>query len=185
LWLGYCSHEASPAKLGPLITYDDETVRPWAEQTVWVQKDVKKYGVERDGQRLLYPAYNPLCTGAYAVTLAGARKMLYEIGYDHLLRPVDIEYQKVFMSNKLPGLLVMPPLMGQFRTGSSRDSDVNPKVQLRPMDTNLKKASSGPHIAQSARRKLAEWTYGQSRRDPAAGPSTSGVPAAGSEAARR
>ncbi len=83
--------------------------------------------------------------------------MLYEAGIDHLNRQVDVEYRYATREGKIPGLVVIPPLMAQWRTGTEADSDIN---GIKDADLVLNgTGSSGPAVQQSARKRLKEWTY--------------------------
>lgn len=87
--------------------------------------------------------------------------MLYEIGYDHLNKPVDKEYQKATREGKIPGMIVNPPVMAQWKTGTVRDSEVNPNVMDRPIEklknVGQDRGRSGPSIQMSARKQLRTW----------------------------
>lgn len=68
---------------------------------------------------------DPTCTAAYAITRNGAKKLLYELSYNRLEAAVDSEMARLTREGKLPGIVVTPPLMGQYRTGSRRDSEID------------------------------------------------------------
>jgi len=156
-WLGHCTHTSDPEKLGPVISYPDETVSPLEEQRQWVRTEAKLYGVEENGQRMIHRAYAPACAAAYAVTLEGALRMLYEIGHDHLNEPVDVEYKRATRQGKIPGLAITPPIMGQWRAGTARDSNVQNRTSANPGV-----GSSGPQVQLSVRRELKRLTYANS-----------------------
>jgi hypothetical protein len=106
----------------------------------------------------------PLCTTAYAVTLDGAIRMLYEMGYEGINRAIDVEYRRATMSGKLPSLVLTPPLMGQFRTGSATDSEIrNTLVKVKDMKDF--KPGAGPQVRQSARMALREQVYADTTLD--------------------
>jgi hypothetical protein len=106
----------------------------------------------------------PLCTTAYAVTLDGAIRMLYKMGYEGIERAIDVEYRRGTMSGKIPSLALTPPLMGQFRTGSATDSEIrNTAVKEQNMkDFTL---GAGPQVRQSARMALREQVYADTTPD--------------------
>ncbi len=97
----------------------------------------------------------PMCTAGYAVTLEGALRVLYAIGHDHLDGPVDLEYGRETRLGRLPGLVLTPPLMSQWKTGSAKDSD----IQNVTSETGVR--GSGPIIQMSIRKELRALTYAE------------------------
>lgn len=99
----------------------------------------------------------PHCTTSYAITLEGARRALYEIGYDHLNKAIDLEYSRLAYEGMTPGLIVHPPLMAQWKTGTEKDSDIPRNQSWKPESHG---GTSGPQVRQSIRKSLRDLTYG-------------------------
>jgi hypothetical protein len=76
--------------------------------------------------------------------------MLHEIGYDHMKFAVDVEYSEATKSGKLPSLVVTPPIMAQWKTGTTGDSDIR---------NDTFGPGSGPAVRQSVRALLKENVY--------------------------
>lgn len=94
----------------------------------------------------------PICLASYAVTLEGARRMLYEIGLMSLGGTVDGEFISRVVAGKAPSIMVVPPLMSQWKSGDmERDSDLRYEQHLGD--------SSGPHIVRSIHRELRDLIY--------------------------
>lgn len=99
----------------------------------------------------LIAAKGPICTGAYAVTYAGAYRILYELGYNELYGPTDLELGRLGRDNKLKAMVVIPPLTSQYRTGSASDSEIN--AYGGKFEGN-EKGKSENHVVRSARKAL-------------------------------
>jgi hypothetical protein len=156
LWLGHCRHSADPNNLGPIVSYTDPTVESLHDQKAWVKEDARLYGITTDNTRSIHRARDPHCTSAYAITFEGARRALFEIGLDHLNKPIDLELAKLTGQGKIPGLVVHPPLMGQWKTGTTKDSDIE---RNQSFTEEGHKGTSGPHVRMSIRRHLKELIY--------------------------
>lgn len=75
--------------------------------------------------------------------------MLYEIGLKQLGGTVDGEFIGRVANEKVPALIVVPPLMSQWKSGDmERDSDLRHEQHLGD--------SSGPHIVKSIHRELRD-----------------------------
>lgn len=102
------------------------------------------------GIRLMIFA-GPVCTGSYAVTYAGAYRILYELGYNELYGPTDLELGRLGRDSKLKAMVVIPPLTSQYRTGSAADSEIN--AYGGKFEGN-EQGKSENHIVKSARKAL-------------------------------
>ncbi|KAI9642600.1 hypothetical protein NHQ30_009405 [Ciborinia camelliae] len=165
LYTGAALHYADGENLGPAIRYHDDTVGTLAGsgydtmEIVWVAQDLEAYQAQ-DNQRVIHRAYTPYATTGYMVTLEGARRILYQLGLNQQTGPVDIDLLEALHRKELNGLIVVPPLMQQWKTGNpAKDSDIqDPNGEPRP-------AGSGPCIAKSVRASLYEKALNTSRID--------------------
>lgn len=71
LWMGHCSDPPDFSK--PHVIFEDNTSVPM-EQYLGINRHVAE--LLNEGQRCVHFSQNPVCTWAYAVTAAGARKVL-------------------------------------------------------------------------------------------------------------
>lgn len=91
------------------------------------------------------------------VTLDGARRISYQLGLEHQFDPVDIEFVESLHRQDLNGLIVVPPLIQQWKSGDIRkDSDIE---DINGADS---KPGSGPSIVQSIRASFLDRTFNES-----------------------
>ncbi|KAF7856014.1 hypothetical protein EAF04_009970 [Stromatinia cepivora] len=165
LYTGPALHLADEANLGPAIRYKDETVGTLVGsgydkiEANWVARDLEAYQAQ-DHQRIIHRAYTTYATTSYMVTLEGARRILYQLGLHQQTAPIDVDFFEALHRRDLNGLIVIPPLMQQWKTGNAaKDSDIE--------DPNRAdgRAGSGPCIVQSVRASLHDSAFNKWRVD--------------------
>lgn len=137
LHLGHCFSAGPPPDTHPVSSqifaaWEDEYAPDWYNHTS-VLPNAKSPKI-----RALHPTFKVACTQAYVVSLAGARRLLYEIGGPggELDRPIDLVMLRKFRDGVLKGYTVEPSLFGQWKYGNIGDSDI-PKDQ----EWNIEKGS--------------------------------------------
>ncbi|KAG5930901.1 hypothetical protein E4U53_002066 [Claviceps sorghi] len=76
--------------------------------------------------RAVAPSWYSVCTIGYAVTLQGARKLLWTVGNGAgLPGPVDLAMISAIQAGKISALTVVPPFVTPWRKGKDGDSDIN------------------------------------------------------------
>ena len=106
--------------------------------------------------RVLRPTYAPFCTTGYAVTKMGAMRLLYNIGGPGgvLEMPVDMVMAERFKAGLLKGYVTLPNLIGQWKWGDWRDTDV--QGQIEEGDDRTKLQGSGNDVVGSVRKEIAD-----------------------------
>jgi len=129
LHLGHCFSARPPSDTHPVSSkifevWEDEYAPDWYKYT-----DVLP-NAKSPKLRALHPTFKVACTQAYVVSLAGARRLLYEIGGPggELSRPIDLVMLHKFRDGALKGYTLEPSLFGQWKYGTAGDSDI-PKEQ--------------------------------------------------------
>jgi hypothetical protein len=113
LWLSRCGPESSG--LGqPLSTFADASVLSTNSEDASHDRSVFRSG--KSG-----------CTVAYAVTAAGAQKILDEIGFEHVNLALEKAEGKTY---NLPGLVVQPPLFEEWAEEDSVHAKSSPQALL-------------------------------------------------------
>lgn len=131
LHLGHCIDYRPPEDTHPIAS---KIYEAWEDE--YAPVDVKKYGsllpeAQSQQVRIIHPTFRVACTQAYVLSLAGARRLLYQVGGPGgtLYRPIDLVMLRQFRQGKLKGYTVAPSLFGQWKSGqASKDSDI-PKDQ--------------------------------------------------------
>ncbi|ESZ92476.1 glycosyltransferase family 25 protein [Sclerotinia borealis F-4128] len=154
LYTGPSLHLPDEANLGPAIRYRDKTVGTldrsgWDRlEANWVARDLVAYQAQ-DHERIVHRAYTTYATTSYMVTLDGARRILYQLGLNQQSAPVDVDFFEALHRRELNGLIVVPPLMQQWKTGdAAKDSDILDPDRASP------KTESDPCSVQSMRYTL-------------------------------
>jgi len=125
----------------------------------WIARDLGAYQA-KDNQRIIHYAYTPYALTSYMVTLEGARRILYQMGLFQQTGPIDTDIVEALHRRELDGLIMVPPLMQQWKTGNNeKDTDID--------DTSgpSKTPGSGPFIQQSLRASLHDRAFNKSRVD--------------------
>ncbi|KAI0203563.1 hypothetical protein F4808DRAFT_467003 [Astrocystis sublimbata] len=168
LWLGHCGEifpEVLPENEGKLVhpkytISKDETVPPVDKLTGLV--DFHKYP---EHTRWVHVSGGPICSFAYALSQAGARKILFDLSVDHLGGPFDNSlagFCRDGASGNVDGLgakclSVTPPVFFHHRAkGASSDSDIQSGA-----NTETRQKGSTENIAWSARNNLKNLLLGK------------------------
>lgn len=129
LWLGHCRAGPHDSKQSIYLLENDATVPPISFRAAhWHQRHIPP-PVLSNTTRLIFRSNSGMCTYAYAVTLAGARKLVaalmdYDVAYDVGMSNACREKNgKSFVC-----YAAYPPLMASHRFGGSRsqNSDIRP-----------------------------------------------------------
>ncbi|KAL9617990.1 MAG: hypothetical protein Q9160_007238 [Pyrenula sp. 1 TL-2023] len=152
IWLGVSGNAWDRSLLKPAMAlWKDDSLPTVDVMGGFVKDTYAAYGIQGDGWRVMAPAHSTICTAAFAVTYAGAYRILYELGYNELHGPTDLELSRLGRDGKLEAMVVIPPLIGQYRTGSAGDSEIN--AYEGKFEGN-EKGDSGGHVVKSARKSL-------------------------------
>lgn len=114
LWMGHCgewSHEDMP-----ILTWPDETVVPIDQYVGWANVDMKERPLP-NGHRTTHPTTNSVCTFAYAVTAAGARKILTHLEYGGA-EAFDVALSNACHDKKLECVTIHPEIFHQYEPPS-------------------------------------------------------------------
>ncbi|KAI1275979.1 hypothetical protein F5Y07DRAFT_367759 [Xylaria sp. FL0933] len=168
LWLGHCGEifpEVLPENEGkpihPKYTIpDDETVAPLDKVTGLV--DFAKYP---EFTRWVHISGGPICSFAYALSQAGARKVLLDLSIDHLGGPFDnalAGFCRDGASGNLDGLRakclsVTPPIFFHHRAKGRFDGDSDIHV---PANGDVREKGTTENIVWSARNNLRNMMLG-------------------------
>lgn len=143
LHVGHCWNESPPEATYPVAS---KIYEAWEDEYAPAKSDYVRLVPGGNSQRIraLRPTYTVVCTQAYAVSLEGARRLLYHIGGPGgaLSQPVDIAMMMLFQSGTIKGYTVLPSIFGQWKNGDFRDTD----IQKPPEPGNEEKGSGGDVI---------------------------------------
>jgi len=151
LWLGHChtvvpSAEKNPAiPRGRALQFHDETVPP--------SVILNRLGVDKmmghmypNQTRMVHHATGTYCTAGYAVSNAGARRLLYELGVHWLHEAVDLAMNKFCVGAKPYRmhrcLTVQPPLFSPHRPVWDGEIDSDTVKKKKPVMVHTAKAST-------------------------------------------
>ncbi|KAK7202366.1 hypothetical protein BZA70DRAFT_103920 [Myxozyma melibiosi] len=120
-----------------------------------------KHAKLKENQRAIYPTHESVGLSAFAVTYTGAQRLLYQLSYKELTDTLDRSISKLTMQGAVRGWTVIPPMMGEFKVDSGKDTNLNVKADMFSKDvSNLK--GHGPGLLRSARQSLTETWEGDS-----------------------
>jgi hypothetical protein len=112
LWLSQCGIGSDHLEQ-PLATFSDASLSSLGTETSSSDRTVSRTG--KSG-----------CTVAYAVTAAGAQKILDEIGFEHVNLALEKAEGKTY---NLPGFVVQPPLFEEWASEDNAHT-INPQRPL-------------------------------------------------------
>ena len=132
------------------LIFPDATALPPHEWT-WTDTHILHEFDVPEGHRLLTRAKGPTGTQGYAVTREGAARLMYQIGFDTVSEPVDLEIMWHCQHRLLRTLEVNPALFGPYspKGPALKQSDINtaetsPEAELdNRMGTQSVKALMG------------------------------------------
>ena len=143
LWIGHCGANMARANdkipKARYVIPNDETVLSWRRR-VGLDKKVHEQYPGRD--RVIHHAMGPICTFAYAVSLQGARKILYHIGLQDLGLSFDNLLAKFCDHHRC--LTSQPAYFSHFRAQGriDRDSEIQngdkQKVRHKATSENIR-----------------------------------------------
>jgi len=125
LHLGHCLASRPPADKHPKASRIFEA---WEDEYAPVyDKHSAILPSSKSGKiRVLHPTYDVACTLGYVVSLAGAKRLLYQVGGPggELYRPIDLVIWNKFTGGSLKGYTLNPSLFAQWKNGNAGDSDI-------------------------------------------------------------
>ncbi|KAG5913758.1 hypothetical protein E4U42_000890 [Claviceps africana] len=145
-------------------SYADSSAPNSNQMSYAYAQQLKDWGIsvnENTRVRALAPSWYSVCTIGYAVTLEGARKLLYNVGNGAGLRgPVDLAMIQAVQDGKISALAVVPPFFTPWRKGTNTDSDINEP----PKEGEEKKADpAGSDNLKDSGRKALETILGKQK----------------------
>ncbi|KAK9479777.1 hypothetical protein V1514DRAFT_327370 [Lipomyces japonicus] len=125
MYLGQCSDYASDRKYLSQIFDDPDT--PSRADThphfVGMMNSLGIYGKQIGKVRVISPSWGPVCTLAYAITRAGAQRLLLNLSYLGLTTAVDVDIIRKLQAGVIRGYTITPPPFSSFRLHNYMDSD--------------------------------------------------------------
>lgn len=131
----------------PFLRYADERTPDFGHWSHDFTTILPKYNVSQPGhgvvrdeqprQRVLARAVGPACSASYALTRAGAARMLYHVTrqYDG---DTDVSMANALVAKAVKGYIMMPSLMGQWRIEHSKgNSDLHFKNTQQDLAAQL------------------------------------------------
>ena len=152
LALGSCANGMPNQKENPKAA---EMIRVWNDP--YAPKNDKQHlpGDQDERLRMLTISKGWACTQAYAVTRAGAMRLLYNVGGPgrFLDQPMDLLMYDQVNRGLLKSFVVLPSVVGQWKMADWRDSDISP-----PSDEELQylQKGSGSSIIKSVREDISQ-----------------------------
>lgn len=126
LWLGHCA-SALRTDAARMLVHNDPTVPPPSKRWEIWEPEFNAEGVTNN-TRVISKANNAICTSAYAVSLAGARKILYHASLEPNPDAIDTRLNHLCDSNyakdypEFECLHVYPAIFNPYRRASRSDS---------------------------------------------------------------
>lgn len=109
LWIGHCGDNTR--KNERLTTFADNSTVPHAAYKGWARAILQRVG---EGERAVYAGRGPVCSFAYAVTAAGARRALAYVATG-AEEAFDIKLMRGCEAGALACLVVNPEVVRHFR----------------------------------------------------------------------
>lgn len=142
LWLGHCASELR-IDAERFLIHNDPTVRPPSK--AWEMWD-SGYNAKAvtNSTRVVSKANNAICTNGYAVSLAGARKILYHASIEPNPDPIDTRFNSLCdskYSKKYPHfecLHVYPAIFNSYRKAGREDGDSDQAAGKKDKEKNDK-----------------------------------------------
>ncbi|KAG6021903.1 hypothetical protein E4U41_002365 [Claviceps citrina] len=129
LYIGSCWDIPRKEKPHKHETYSDPSAPNSNEMSGAYAQQLRGWGItvnENTRVRVLAPSWYSVCTVGYALTLQGARKLLYTVGNGEGLRgPVDLAMISAIQNGQISALTVVPPFVTPWRKGTNTDSDIS------------------------------------------------------------
>lgn len=147
--LGICYHEGpDPEKNPKAAQMSRGWFDPYAPESDHLSEKYLPGGSKR--VRVLTLAKGMACTHAYAVSRAGAMRLLYNVGGPghELDRPVDLLMGDLMGEGRLKGYSIIPTVVGQWSPGDWRSSDIDEGPKWG--------TGSWKEVIQSVRSEMAE-----------------------------
>lgn len=96
LWLGHCGSQLptpdnKPLRMGRALIHDDQTMPE--PQHLFFRTNGSELLSYPPKTRVVAQATNALCLQGYALSLPGAKKVVYELGLHKVTAAVDVDYQ--------------------------------------------------------------------------------------------
>ena len=158
LWLGHCGESFSPEDFERYLIVNDKTVPDYEHFVGWFEPQAWA-----EHTRFIGPSMGPTCTFAYALSKAGAKKILYELSVNGLPGFFDNSVSDMCRDKSMGMrcISVIPPLMVHHRGRGwvAADSDIN-HPSPRPGD-DVRTIGSTENIVYSVRLNLERLIMGE------------------------
>ena len=92
LWLGHCAQDTPSKPVARFFIANDTTTPPAGRRwSLWNPEETLTYDLPHNHTtRVVYRSAGGMCSYAYALSYAGAQKMLYHLSYTHFDDPFDV-----------------------------------------------------------------------------------------------
>ena len=162
LWLGHCYADIDEHK-GPVVLQGHDETTPAIRYLSSYKLDrVTPMARFPEHTRAVFRHQGSICSLAYAVSQAGARALLYEVGVQHFTEAFDLMLQHFCdgtfgMERAHSCISVLPQVFDHYRAAgdSSKDSDINVG------EGSYRDKAFTPNIRWSVRLNLEKLLYGE------------------------
>jgi hypothetical protein len=141
------------------VTHDDPTTIGAERRDFWGKPDVSAEKLQGNYTRYVMEVYTMRGTGAYALSLRGAARLLYDQSILPNAQPIDVAISDVCRHDtwKEPFCLgVYPPIFGLFRSIGPMDKDSDRRADIKAAKDESKEAPVEPPVVKSEHRKAAK-----------------------------
>ncbi|KAF2098860.1 hypothetical protein NA57DRAFT_56498 [Rhizodiscina lignyota] len=152
------------SKIGPVIAVEDPSILPLKKLESKHVSELKAYNITTSSTRAIARVHDTICTTAYAVSRRGAERLLYNWGYKDFGLGIDNEFSFGMNDGKIKGVVVAPPLIEQWKTGTGADSDIDAVAGAASGERLGSEGGSTRNIKNSARKAMKEWVKWQKKR---------------------
>ncbi|KAG5954880.1 hypothetical protein E4U13_005542 [Claviceps humidiphila] len=166
LYIGSCWDIPRKEKPHKHETYEDPSAPNSNEMSGAYAQQLRDWGIsvnEDTHIRALAPSWYSVCTIGYAVTLHGARKLLYTVGNgEGLAGPVDLAMINAVQKGQISALTVVPPFVVPWKKGTATDSDINEPP--KEGEEHKQEPSGSENMKKSGRKTMQTLLGGQRSR---------------------
>lgn len=140
-WIGHCGEDVTPAVeagngSGEYEAWDDASVIPKHKYQGWAHNSVM---LLKNGQRAVVRSHGPICTFAYAVTKAGARRVL-ELTGSGQSQAFDTMMSSLCRDNKLKCFSLVPEVMHEYTPHPTKDGALSSEINAQNGQGEMTKA---------------------------------------------
>jgi hypothetical protein len=143
------------------VTHDDPTTIGAERRDFWGKPDVSAEKLQGNYTRYVMEVYTMRGTGAYALSLRGAARLLYDQSILPNAQPIDVAISDVCRHDtwKEPFCLgVYPPIFGLFRSIGPMDKDSDRRADIKAAKDESKEAPVEPPVVKMRKEATSKLT---------------------------